>query len=282
MRLPEQRGEWITRGKTLRFRFEGRDYEGLEGDTIASALWANGVKVLGRSFKYHRPRGILSAANHDVNAMMQSGSVPNVRADATLLVAGMELTAVNTFSSLDNDAASILGRFARFLPVGFYYKAFHGKRLFPLWEKLFRVTTGLGKVDVNAPRKRTPKRYGFCDVLVVGGGPSGMSAALTAAEQGADVVLVDENARLGGSTHGRTDLVARVQAQPRIRVLTNTFAAGYYADHWVPLVEPDRITKMRARAVIVAAGAYEQPAVFRNNDLPGIMLASAAQRLIHR
>ena len=282
MRLPEQRGEWITRGKTLRFRFEGRDYEGLEGDTIASALWANGVKVLGRSFKYHRPRGILSAANHDVNAMMQSGSVPNVRADATLLVAGMELTAVNTFSSLDNDAASILGRFARFLPVGFYYKAFHGKRLFPLWEKLFRVTTGLGKVDVNAPRKRTPKRYGFCDVLVVGGGPSGMSAALTAAEQGADVVLVDENARLGGSTHGRTDLVARVQAQPRIRVLTNTFAAGYYADHWVPLVEPDRITKMRARAVIVATGAYEQPAVFRNNDLPGVMLASAAQRLIHR
>lgn len=282
MRLPEQDGEWITRGKTLRFRFEGRDYEGLEGDTIASALWANGVKVLGRSFKYHRPRGILSAANHDVNAMMQSGSVPNVRADATLLTAGMELTAVNTFSSLDKDAASILGRFARFLPVGFYYKAFHSKRLFPLWEKLFRFTTGLGKVDVNAPRRRTPKRYGFCDVLVVGGGLSGMSAALAAAEQGADVVLVDENARLGGSTHGKSDLVARVQAQPKIRMLTNTFAAGYYADHWVPLVEADRITKMRARAVIVAAGAYEQPAVFRNNDLPGIMLASAAQRLIHR
>jgi sarcosine oxidase subunit alpha len=282
MRLPVQPGEWITRGKTLRFRFEGRDYEGLEGDTIASALWANGVKVLGRSFKYHRPRGILSAANHDVNAMMQSGSVPNVRADATLLVAGMELTAVNTFSTLDKDAASILGRFARFLPVGFYYKAFHSKRLFPLWEKLFRFTTGLGKVDVNAPRRRTPKRYGFCDVLVVGGGLSGMSAALAAAEQGADVVLVDENARLGGSTHGKADLVARILAQPKIRVFTNTCAAGYYADHWVPLVEPNRITKMRARAVIVAAGAYEQPAVFRNNDLPGIMLASAAQRLIHR
>jgi len=285
MRLPESvttGGEWITRGKTLRFRFEGRAYEGLEGDTIASALWANGVKVLGRSFKYHRPRGILSAANHDVNAMMQSGSVPNVRADATLLVAGMDLTAVNTFSSLDKDAASILGRFARFLPVGFYYKAFHSKRLFPLWEKLFRFTTGLGKVDVNAPRRRTPKRYGFCDVLVVGGGLSGMSAALAAAEQGANVVLVDENARLGGSTHGKSDLVARVQVQPKIRVFTNTCAAGYYADHWVPLVEADRITKMRARAVIVAAGAYEQPAVFRNNDLPGIMLASAALRLIHR
>jgi sarcosine oxidase subunit alpha len=282
MRLPEQAGEWIARGKTLCFRFEGRDYEGLEGDTIASALWANGVRVLGRSFKYHRPRGILSAANHDVNALMQSGSVPNVRADATLLVAGMELTAVNTFSTLDKDAASILGRFARFLPVGFYYKAFHSKRLLPLWEKLFRFTTGLGKVDVNAPRQRTPKRYGFCDVLVVGGGLSGMSAALAAAEQGADVVVVDENARLGGSTHGEADLLARILAQPRIRVFTSTCAAGCYADHWVPLVEPDRITKMRARAVIVATGAYEQPAVFRNNDLPGVMLASAAQRLIHR
>jgi len=156
MRLPESvttGGEWITRGKTLRFRFEGRAYEGLEGDTIASALWANGVKVLGRSFKYHRPRGILSAANHDVNAMMQSGSVPNVRADATLLVAGMDLTAVNTFSSLDKDAASILGRFARFLPVGFYYKAFHSKRLFPLWEKLVPLyhRSGQGRCQCAAP-----------------------------------------------------------------------------------------------------------------------------------
>jgi sarcosine oxidase subunit alpha len=282
MRLPPQSGEWIVRSKPLGFRFEGRDYTGFEGDTVASALWASGVSVLGHSFKYHRPRGILSAANHDVNALMQAGDTPNVRADAMQLQAGMALTAVNTFGSLERDAGSVLGWFARFLPVGFYYKAFHSKRLFPLWERMFRAMTGLGRVSFATPRLRTPKRYGFCDVLVVGGGPSGMAAALAAAAQGADVVLVDENARLGGSTHGVSDFVDQVTAHPRIRVFTETFAAGYYTDHWVPLVERDRITKMRARAVVVAAGAYEQPAVFRNNDLPGIMLASAAQRLIHR
>jgi sarcosine oxidase subunit alpha len=282
MRLPPQSGEWITRSKPLGFRFEGRAYTGFEGDSVASALWASGVSVLGHSFKYHRPRGILSAANHDVNALMQAGGTPNVRADATPLAEGMALTAVNTFGTLERDAGSVLGWFARFLPVGFYYKAFHSKRLFPLWERMFRAMTGLGRVDFSTPRLRTPKRYGFCDVLVVGGGPSGLSAALAAAEQGADVVLVDEQARLGGSTHGASDLIDQVTAHPRIRVFTDTFAAGYYADHWVPLVEPDRITKMRARAVVVAAGAYEQPAVFRYNDLPGIMLASAAQRLIRR
>ena len=282
MRLPPQSGEWISRSKPHGFRFEGRDYTGFEGDTIASALWASGVSVLGHSFKYHRPRGILSAANHDVNALMQAGGTPNVRADATPLTEGMALTAVNTFGSLERDAGSVLGWFARFLPVGFYYKAFHSKRLFPLWERMFRAMTGLGRVDFSTPRLRTPKRYGFCDVLVVGAGPSGLSAALAAAEQGAQVALVDENARLGGSTHGASELISKVTTHPNIRVFAETYAAGYYADHWVPLVEPDRITKMRARAVVVAAGAYEQPAVFRNNDLPGIMLASAAQRLIRR
>jgi len=282
MRLPPQPGEWLDRSKPLGFRFEGRDYTGFEGDTVASALWASGVRVLGHSFKYHRPRGILSAANHDVNALMQAGGTPNVRADATPLQAGMALTAVNTFGTLERDAGSVLGWFARFLPVGFYYKAFHSKRLFPLWERMFRAMTGLGRVDFATPRLCTPKRYGFCDVLVVGGGPSGMAAALAAAEQGADVVLVDEQARLGGSTHGTSDLIKIITTHPRIRVFTDTVAAGYYADYWVPLVERDRITKMRARAVVVAAGAYEQPAVFRNNDLPGVMLASAAQRLIRR
>lgn len=174
MRLPPQACEWITRSKPLGFRFEGREYTGFEGDTIASALWASGVHVLGHSFKYHRPRGILSAANHDVNALMQAGGTPNVRADSTPLQAGMALTAVNTFGSLERDAGRVLGWFARFLPVGFYYKAFHSKRLFPLWERMFRAMTGLGRVDFSTPRLRTPKRYGFCDVLVVGAGPSGL------------------------------------------------------------------------------------------------------------
>jgi sarcosine oxidase subunit alpha len=292
MRLPVQSGEWIDRTRPLGFRFEGREYQGFAGDTVASALLANGVRVLGRSFKYHRPRGVLSAANHDMNAVMQSGGTPNVRADATPLVACMDLTAVNTFGGIDRDQGRFLGLMARFLPVGFYYKAFHTKRLFPLWEKLFRTMTGLGKVGFATPHLRTAKRFGFCDVLVIGAGPSGMAAALAAAEQGADVVLVDENARPGGSAGyqagddaafaARTaQLAAGVNNHPRIRIVADTYAAGYYTDHWVPLVERDRVTKMRALAVVVATGAFEQPAVFRYNDLPGVMLASAAQRLIH-
>lgn len=293
MRLPAISGEWIDRSRSVEFRFEGRTYKGYEGDTVTSALWGADVRVLGRSFKYHRPRGVLSLANHDTNAIHQWGDMPNLRADVTPLVAGMDLTAVNTFGSLENDKGRVLGKLSRFLPVGFYYKAFHNKRLFPMWERMFRVMTGLGRVDVSAPRKRTPKAYDFCDVLVIGGGAAGLSAALAAAAQGTDVVVVDENARIGGAagyqlgndaTRRRThaELLACVAAEPRIRVVTATYAAGYYKDHWIPLVSADRMVKMRAGSVVVASGAFEQPAVFHNNDLPGVMLASAAQRLIYR
>jgi sarcosine oxidase subunit alpha len=293
MRLPPVSGEWIDRSKTISFTFEGKTYSGHQGDSITSALWAADTKVLGRSFKYHRARGVLSMANHDVNAMMQWGGQPNVRADVTPLASGMNLTAVNTFGGLKSDRASLLGAFSRFMPVGFYYKSFHTKRLFPMWERMFRTLTGLGKVDFSTPRLRTPKQYGFCDVLVIGAGPSGLAAALAAAAQGADVVIVDENARAGGSSgyvrcadaeHAEMHALqlSLVQTNPRIRLLTGTYAAGYYTDHWIPLVSADVLTKMRAKSVVVATGAYEQPAVFRNNDLPGIMLASAAQRLIYR
>lgn len=293
MRLPSVRGEWIDRSKIISFTFEGKNYQGHPGDSITSALWAAGMKVTGRSFKYHRPRGVLSMANHDANGMMQWASRPNVRADITPLADGMQLDAVNTFGGLQSDRAKLLGYLARILPVGFYYKAFHTKRLFPLWERLFRTLTGLGRVDYSSPRIRSAKQYGFCDVLVIGAGPSGLAAALAAAEQGADVVLVDENARAGGSggyvrcadaDHAamHSAQMAKVLANPRLRLMTGTYAAGFYADHWIPLVNADVMTKMRAKSVVVASGAYEQPAVFRNNDLPGIMLASAAQRLIYR
>lgn len=293
MRLPAMEGEWIDRSRSVEFSFEGRTYRAFGGDTVSTALWANDRTLLGRSFKYHRPRGILSLANHDMNNVAQWGPMPNLRMDVTPVQPGMVLTAVNTFGSLESDKAAVLGAFSRFLPVGFYYKAFYSKKLFPLWEKMFRTLTGLGKVDVTAPRRYSPKCYGFCDVLVVGAGPSGMAAALSAADQGADVVLVDENARAGGSAtyefgadservrQGR-ELLAKVSAHSRIRVMTATYAAGYYADQWVPLVDGDKITKMRSKAVVVAAGGFEQPAVFRYNDLPGIMLASAAQRLLYR
>ena len=292
-RLPAAPGEWIDRWCEFSFEFEGRSFKGYAGDTITSALAAAGEMTLGRSFKYHRPRGIHSFANHDTNNLFQvvspsSGSVPNVRGDVTPLVDGMRVTAVNTVGGLKRDRARFIEWLAPFLPVGFYYKAFHGKR-FPRWERRIRAMSGLGAIAANAPRMRTPKRYAFCDVLVIGAGPSGLAAALSAADAGARVLLVDENARAGGcarwsgATAGEIEsIIDRVAATPSIELLTSTYAAGYYADHWVALVEPTRMTKVRAGAVVFATGVIEQPAVFRNNDLPGVMSGSAAQRLLHR
>ncbi len=292
-RLPPIAGEWIERSQPLEFRFEGVRYQGFAGDTLSSALAAAGVMTVGRSFKYHRRRGLLSAANHDSNAMFQIGRRPGVRGDVTPLEPGMDVTAVNTFGGLERDKAQFLNWFAPFLPVGFYYKAFHGKRLAARWERLFRDLTGLGRLDLDAPRQPTPKRYAFCDVLVIGSGPSGLAAALAAAAAGARVLLVEESARLGGSgLHGSAleperaatlrGLLERVAAEARIEVLCSTYAAGYYDDHWVALAEPHRLSKVRARAVVLASGVIEQPTVFRHNDLPGILLASGAQRLLHR
>jgi len=292
-RLPPIPGEWIDRSQRIDFIFEGDRIWGYAGDTITSALWASGQRVLGRSFKYHRPRGILSFANHDINALMQDGQTLNLRADVTPLEAGMSLCAVNTDGGVVGDRNSVINFFSPFLPVGFYYKAFHNERLFPFWERMIRKISGLGKVDVSTPHIRTAKRYDFCDVLVIGAGVAGLSAALAAADAGADVVIVDENARAGGSggyqlggepirAEQTNELLNTVKNHDRIRLYTGTLAAAYYTDHWIPLVDRDRLTKMRAKAVIMANGAYEQPAVFRNNDLPGVMLASAAQRLIYR
>lgn len=296
-RLAPQPREWIDRSKPVIFEFEGRAHRGYHGDTLTSALMAAGVRTLGRSFKYHRRRGALSVANHDVNAVVQTRrdgrSIPNERADVLPIADGLEAFAVNTKGGLDHDRRASLDRLSAFLPVGFYYKAFHSKRLFPRWERMFRSLTGLGKVDLNAPRRQTPKRYEFADVAIIGAGPSGLAAALAAAEAGADVALIDENPRIGGSgtyalgsdpASGRRidELVGPVTSHPLIRRFVSTVAAGYYADHWLALDTPDRMIKLRARAVIVAQGAYEQPAVFRNNDLPGIMLASGAQRLMQR
>ena len=144
-RLPPIPGEWIDRSQSLDFTFEETRFTGYVGDTVTSALWASGQHILGRSFKYHRPRGILSFANHDINALMQSGQELSLRADITPLTAGMSLSAVNTFGGVMSDRASVLNFFSAFLPVGFYYKAFHNKQ-FPFWERLIRSIAGLGKL----------------------------------------------------------------------------------------------------------------------------------------
>ena len=161
-RLPKIAGELIDRSEEVRFLFEGKPVLGYRGDTVTSALAANGVRVLGRSFKYHRRRGILSAADHDANTLMQveafERSVPNVRADVVPVESGWQVSAVNTRGGLAHDRLAVLDRLSPFLPVGFYYKAFYSKRLFPRWERMFRRLSGLGTVDLRAGRRATPKR----------------------------------------------------------------------------------------------------------------------------
>ena len=294
MRLPAKIGEWIKRDKKIHFTFEGQEYFGYEGDTITSALLAAGVKVLGRSFKYHRPRGVLSLANHDINALVTDGVDTNIRADVVKLVNGMQLQAVNTDGGVIKDKRKYIDSISPLLPVGFYYKAFHKPAsLFPFWEKLIRKAAGLGIVNFNFPRINKRKLNDFCDVLVIGAGPSGLSAALSAASNGLEVILVDENQYIGGTlTYDHAgqdtsqqilkDLVASVLDHSSIKIYSGAYAAGYYQDHMVPVVTDQGITKVRAKAVIVATGAFEQPPVFHNNDLPGVMLGSAAQRMIHR
>jgi len=286
-RLPAVEGEWIDRTQELRFEFERRQYTGLAGDTISSALAASGVMMLARSFKYHRPRGIFSFANHDANNLFQVDGVPNVRGDVTPLTEGLRATAVNTFGGLARDRARRLEWLAPFLPAGFYYKAFHGRK-FPRWERRIRYLSGLGRIQPRADSQRTDKAYRFCDVLVIGAGPGGMAAAHAAADTGARVLLVDENAQPGGSLPwsgakgAGTQLLETVRSHANIELLYSTFAAGYYADRWVALIEPGRMSKVRAGAVVFATGLIEQPAVFRNNDLPGVLTGTAALRLLHR
>ena len=283
--------EWIDRSRTLTFTFEGSRYTAHPGDTITSALLANGVSLLGRSFKYHRPRGAVSLANHDINALFATAADTNVRGDITPVTEGMVVDPVNVRGSLAKDGDRHMDRLGRFLPVGFYYKAFHRPRaLFPFWERIIRRRAGLGRVALDWTPRRRPKRYGYCDVLVVGAGPTGLRAALAAAEAGCEVLLVDENPRLGGSldyqwptaSTDRDSLVASVTNHDRITVSSSSVAVGCYTDQWIPVATPDGITKVRARGVILATGVLEQPAVFRNNDLPGVMFASGAQRLLHR
>jgi sarcosine oxidase subunit alpha len=212
----------------------------------------------------------------------------------TPIVEGMNLKAVNTIGGLEHDLASFMDKLSPLFPVGFYYKAFHTPRkLFPFYEQRMREMAGLGVVNTQKPLKHTPKRYDFCDVLVVGSGPAGLSAAIAAAEQGLRVLVVEENAQLGGtlcfqkgrdSMRGRQrdQLLAKARLIKTLEMRVSTVASAYYADHWVALIDSTCMTKLRARCVVVATGCYEQPAVFRNNDLPGVMMASAAQRLIYQ
>ena len=291
-RLTPRKGEWIDRNQPVEFRFEGSTYRGFAGDVLSSALWANDLRLLGRSFKYHRPRGIYSLAGHDANVIVEDCTRTNMRGDTLAVAAGLDVYSVNTFGGLERDRLRFVERFAKFLPVGFYYKAFHTpRRLFPFYEKQMRKVAGLGRINSTIQRTNSPKDYAFCDLLVVGAGPAGMAGAIAAAEQGIDVLIVDEQQRPGGSLTWQwadtanarqhlEGLLEQLAAFDNIHLRCGMQAAGWYGDHWVALVDDAHLTKLRAKAMLVAAGCFEQPAVFQNNDLPGVMLGSAAQRLI--
>ncbi len=289
-RLPAPWGSRINRDKPVSFRFEGTKFTGFEGDVIASSLAANDQWMLSRSFKYHRPRGLMSMAGSEADTLVQLPSDPNVQADRHQISEGLQVTAQNVNGSLANDRDAFMDKLGRFMPVGFYYRTFMGptrNAWLKFWEPLIRKKAGLGVLNTDATHQDYEKANLFCDLLVVGGGAAGLTAAIEAAEAGADVILAEMEPDIGGALTYRRDssdllddLRTRATACPTLRIMTDTLVNGWYEDNWLPLIRGNKLFKTRAVEVILATGAIEQPAVFRNNDLPGIMLGSAAQRLM--
>ena len=293
-RLPEPWGALIDRERTISFSFEGKNYEGFEGDTLASALAANGELLLSRSFKYHRPRGAYTFAGHDANSYVQIGDEPNVLADMLAISDGLSAAGQNYINSLRVDYAAVGGLLSSFLPVGFYYRAFfRPKGIWQWWERFFRRAAGLGRLGRDPDQRYFDKQYLFIDVAVIGGGPAGLSAALAAASEGATVLLIDEAQSLGGSLNYarfqrdrsdvaslREDLIEQVTLSDKIRILKGATCSGWFTDNWLAISTPQRLFKLRAKFVIACTGSVEQPMVFRNNDLPGVLPASGVQRLL--
>ncbi len=298
-------GGRIDRTRPLHFSFDGRAYTGYAGDTLASALLANGVHLVGRSFKYHRPRGIFSAGVEEPNALVEidrgpGQREPNVRATVVPLVEGLVARSQNRWPSLRFDLAAAAGLASSVLGAGFYYKTFLGpgrdawhKR----WEPLIRRMAGLGRAPEAPDPERYANRYAHAEVLVVGAGPAGIAAALRAAESGARVVLCDEQAEFGGSLLAEPDAwpqlaadIARLRANPLVTLLPRTTAFSYGLQNFVALAQVieaanglrERLWQLRAGRVVLATGALERPIPFSGNDRPGVMLADAARQYVLR
>jgi len=308
-------GGQIDRSRTFRFTFDGRTYQGHPGDTLASALLANGVRLMGRSFKYHRPRGPLSAGSEEPNALVQLRSgprqEPNTRATVAELFDGLEATSQNAWPSLKFDAMAINDRLNTFFTAGFYYKTFMWPASF--WEKVYepiiRRAAGLGALTREEDPDEYDKGFLHCDLLVIGAGPAGLMAALTAGRAGARVILADEDFRMGGRLNAETlevggkagadwaaGIVAELSAMPNVRLMPRTTVIGAFdhgiygavehvSDHLaVPPKGKPRQTLWRvySRRAILAGGATERPIAFENNDRPGIMLAGALRAYANR
>ncbi|WP_424943885.1 sarcosine oxidase subunit alpha family protein [Aliiroseovarius crassostreae] len=308
-------GGLISRAAPLNFTFDGKSYQGFEGDTLASALLANGVRLMGRSFKYHRPRGPLTAGSEEPNALVELRSggrqEPNTRATVAEIYDGFEANSQNRWPSLERDVMAINDRFSTFLSAGFYYKTFMWPKAF--WEKLYepiiRKAAGLGSLTGDADPDAYDKGFLHCDLLVIGAGPTGLAAALTAGRAGAQVILADEDFQLGGRLTSETtpladisgtDWVAQNQAElaslPNVRVMPRTTIFGAYdhgvygavernADHMIaPAAGKPRQTLWRiySKRALIATGAIERPIAFENNDRPGVMLAGATRAYVNR
>ncbi|CDX32467.1 Sarcosine oxidase, alpha subunit family [Mesorhizobium sp. ORS 3359] len=297
-------GSDIDRDRPLSFTFDGRRVEGFAGDTIASALLASGQAVIGRSFKYHRPRGIWGSGFEEPNALVDVespvGRVPNARATTVQAAEGIRVRSVNASPTAETDRNAVLDRFARFLPAAFYYKTF----MWPDWhlfEPRIRAMAGLGVVDPDwRPRQVSDQINHHCDVLVVGAGPAGLAAAASAAAAGHSVVLVDDRTHPGGSLRHRTGEVDGVEGKAWVEatvarlkgggqlVLSDTTALGLYDHNLVALNQrhadgrPDTLWRVRPRRIVLATGAIERPVPFANNDLPGILSADAALSHLRR
>jgi sarcosine oxidase subunit alpha len=296
MRLDLQAGEVIDRGRRFRFTWNGEAYPAYEGDTIVSALAACGERIFSRSFKYHRPRGVLTASFLDPGCMVQVGDEPNVRGAHRRVEPGMVVSPQNVWPSLRFDVKSANGAFGRFLSAGFYYKTFIKPRwLWPTYRRVLQRFSAGGVISPDSPHGYFDKRYAHPDVVVAGAGPAGMGAAIAAAEAGAQVLLVEEEYELGGHLRwgNETELAvlrelrAALAATANIEVMTNSVVNGRYDGNWVAVLQrslphvEERLVKARAKTLVVAPGLIERPYVFEGNDTPGVILSTAARRLVN-
>ena len=304
----------IDRSKVINFTFNGKAYQGFAGDTLASALLANGVNVVGRSFKYARPRGIVGHGMEEPNGIIQLGSgastVPNLKVTQVELYEGLEASSVNGWPSVNFDVMSWVGAFGRLMPPGFYYKTFmYPQKLWMTYEHFIRKAAGLGR----SPAEEDPDSYDtinqHCDVLVVGAGPSGLIAALEAGLTGARVIIADEQNEFGGTllasnekfdgqsaSHWLTTIEAQLSSLRNVKCLTRSTVFGYYDHNFLTILErrTDHLGisassgsrqcmhRVRAKQVVLATGAFERPLVFAHNDIPGVMQASSVSTYVNR
>ena len=304
---------YINRDKKISFTFNGKKYFGYEGDTLASALLANGIHLVGRSFKYHRPRGFFGAGVDEPNAKVQlykgAKTEPNANATEVELVEGLIVKSQNCWPSVSFDFGAINNLFQKFFPAGFYYKTFMWPKSFwyKVYEPIIRKAAGLGVAPLKPDPDRYEHKYEYCDVLIAGSGPSGLASALAAAKNGARVILAEDKSRFGGSllvdevTIGNKkgkewadEAISQLKSMPNVIVKNRSQVFGYYDHNMMVMFEktrdhienPNKFTPrqklwyIRAKEIVISTGSLERPLIFGNNDRPGILLSSAAKEYL--